>query len=230
MTETVENLVKQLLKSADELYNREDVAVAETSILAGIRVQIQHLQDVLVHRVTVCMGDKFKHKDTGDLYIVGRLQNNLYLFQINPGITCGNRWSDTGSPVETFIIGDVIKQATRFNPDDEGTLFDNSYHEFEKCTPEPKKPGVFIIRNNKTGRIFIGYSEEDVAETVYTYMVQLDHNEFTTNRYLQNSYNKHGRHWFTHEVVHECSAEEVLQKYDDLKYAYRELEADLYNF
>ncbi|MCX2885854.1 MULTISPECIES: NUMOD3 domain-containing DNA-binding protein [Bacillus] len=72
------------------------------------------------------------------------------------------------------------------------------------------KSGVYKITNKNTGKFYIG-SSEDCEKRLKVHFRNLKNNRHI-NRYLNNSFNKHGEQVFIGEVVHILPKEEAMAK------------------
>ena len=67
--------------------------------------------------------------------------------------------------------------------------------------------GIYGIRNKRNGRVYVGQSV-NIEDRFTRHKTHLKHNKHK-NRYLQNSYNKHGLEWFDFFVIEECEKGEL---------------------
>lgn len=70
--------------------------------------------------------------------------------------------------------------------------------------------GIYKIQNTKNKKIYIG-SSINVESREYKHFWMLDKN-IHDNLYLQKSYNKHGKDFFTFELIEECSYDQLIEK------------------
>lgn len=70
--------------------------------------------------------------------------------------------------------------------------------------------GIYKIQNTKNNKIYIG-SSINLESREYKHFWMLDKN-IHDNPYLQKSYNKHGKGFFTFELIEECSHDQLIEK------------------
>ncbi len=88
--------------------------------------------------------------------------------------------------------------------------------------------GVYYIRNVITGRVYVGSTISCFRYRWNSHRKELE-NGVHRNRYLQNSWNKHGPKAFTFEIAEECEPDDCLEREQDHLDSLRYAEVDLYN-
>lgn len=89
-----------------------------------------------------------------------------------------------------------------------------------------EKPGVYIIENLITNKIYIGSSTMKVIKRIYHHINMLRANKHK-NKYLQNAFNKYGENSFCVSIIENTEKHNTLER--EQYYIDREEKQNLYN-
>ena len=89
-----------------------------------------------------------------------------------------------------------------------------------------EKPGVYIIENLITNKVYIGSSTMKVIKRIYHHISMLRANKHK-NKYLQNAFNKYGENSFCVSIIENTEKHNTLER--EQYYINREEKQNLYN-
>lgn len=95
-------------------------------------------------------------------------------------------------------------------------------------TALPKQPGIYLITNNISGKIYIGSTSRNLRKRIKEHIRYLERGKHH-NKHLQHAYIVYGKEVFSFDVLEECNAADVL--HCELFYIeyFRYVGAELYN-